>query len=128
MGGSALPAAGLGGLEALADRGGQHTSVVGIVVVTALISLGNGIVLPSLIVSALRDVPARHSGAAAGALTTAQQFASAGGIAAIGTVFFAGSASGEGAGMAWAATADALLVIIVAAMVVLGTRGRSERA
>ncbi len=129
VGGCVVAAAGLAALGAIAAGGGQDASVAWIVVAAAVISMGNGVIVPTLIGSSLRDVPPQHAGAAAGALSTAQQFAGATGVAAIGTLFFATAGSGAGDGMAWAAAADALLILAVAALVVAGARGgrRSER-
>ncbi|XZF12779.1 MFS transporter [Chitinophagaceae bacterium MMS25-I14] len=50
--------------------------------------LGNGLVLPSLLNIALRNVPAQYAGAAAGVYSTFQQTASALGVSIIGGVFF----------------------------------------
>ncbi len=125
VGGSLLSAAGLASLAVVAAAGGDHASIAAIVTIAAVISLGNGLVLPSLVGAALLDVPARHAGAAAGALTTAQQFASAAGVAALGTVFFAAAGSGAGVGMAWSAGADAALVLAVAASVIRGSRDQT---
>ena len=127
VGGSLLTAVGLVGLAAVAATGGRHASIAAIVTIAAVISLGNGLVLPSLVGAALLDVPARHAGTAAGALTTAQQFASAAGVAAIGTVFFAAARSGAGVGMAWSTAADAALMLAVAAAVIQGGRPARER-
>ena len=54
-----------------------------------LIGLGNGIAIPALIGVVLSKSEPQQAGALAGVLTTAQQFASALGIAGVGTVFFA---------------------------------------
>ncbi|WP_118972933.1 MFS transporter [Taibaiella koreensis] len=56
--------------------------------------LGNGLVLPSLLNIALKNVPAQYAGAAAGVYTTFQQTASALGISIIGGIFFYRSAQG----------------------------------
>jgi MFS family permease len=121
--GAVIAAIGLATLGALAAAAGDHASVRWIVVTAAVISLGNGVIAPTLISAALQDVPPRHSGAAAGALTTGQQFAGAAGVAAVGTLYFATAAAGQGVGMAWAAGADALLVLLVAVLVRSGTHG-----
>ncbi|WP_134125780.1 MFS transporter [Kribbella pratensis] len=117
VGGSLLTAAGLVILAAVAGHG---SSIAAIVTISALISLGNGLVLPSLVGAALLDVPAAHVGAAAGALTTTQQFASAAGVAVIGTLYFEAAGTDAGTGMAWSASVDAGLVLAVAAAVVYG--------
>jgi MFS family permease len=111
------------GMVAATDAGG--TPVAWIVVSAAVISLGNGVVLPSLVSTALRDVPLNHAGAAAGALSTGQQFASAVGVAGIGTLYFATASAGQGAAMAWVAGADAVLALVVAGLVLpRARRGR----
>ncbi|MGC3943275.1 MAG: MFS transporter [Chryseolinea sp.] len=59
--------------------------------VIALMSIwgfGNGLVLPSLLNLALRNVPAQYAGAAAGVYSSFQQTASALGVSIIGGVFF----------------------------------------
>jgi MFS family permease len=53
-----------------------------------LIGTGQGIALPSQIGAALTHVPPQRAGAAAGILTTTQQFGAASGIAVIGAVFY----------------------------------------
>jgi EmrB/QacA subfamily drug resistance transporter len=55
---------------------------------TALVGLGNGLVLPGLIGTVLIGVQPGQAGAASGVLVTSQQFASASGVAVLGTVFF----------------------------------------
>ena len=50
--------------------------------------LGNGLVLPSLMNIALKNVPAQYAGAAAGVYSTFQQTASALGVSIIGGIFF----------------------------------------
>jgi EmrB/QacA subfamily drug resistance transporter len=57
---------------------------------TGLVGLGNGLVLPTLVGAAMAGIHPRHGGAAAGVLTTTQQFASAAGVAVLGAVFFGG--------------------------------------
>jgi len=55
---------------------------------TVLIGLGQGIALPSLIGAVLTHVRPERAGAAAGILTTTQQFGAASGIAVIGAIFY----------------------------------------
>ncbi|QMW04702.1 MFS transporter [Spirosoma foliorum] len=50
--------------------------------------LGNGLVLPSLLNIALKNVPGQYAGAAAGVYSTFQQTASALGVSIIGGIFF----------------------------------------
>ena len=123
--GAVTAAAGLAALGGIAALGGDRALVGWIVVATVVISLGNGLVLPSLIGAALRDVPAQHAGAGAGALTTGQQFASAAGVAGVGTLYFATAGTDQGTGMAWSAGAGALLMLAIAALV-LASRHQSR--
>jgi MFS family permease len=54
-----------------------------------ILGFGTGLAFPALVGSVLAEVPQSAAGAAAGSLTTAQQFASAAGVATIGSVFLA---------------------------------------
>ncbi|MEV6373458.1 MFS transporter [Micromonospora musae] len=56
---------------------------------TAIIGLGSGLAFLALIGSVLANVEPTRAGAAAGVLTTTQQFASAAGVAILGSIFFA---------------------------------------
>ncbi|MDN8828721.1 hypothetical protein Q0M34_14195, partial [Staphylococcus aureus] len=49
---------------------------------------GNGLVLPSLLNIALKNVPSQYAGGAAGIYSTYQQTASALGVSVIGGIFF----------------------------------------
>jgi len=57
-------------------------------VLIALYGLGNGMVLPSLLTVALRNIPEAWAGTASGVFSTAQQTASALGISIIGGIFY----------------------------------------
>ena len=70
-------------------RYGGHLTGWDLAPATAIIGLGQGMALPSLIGAALSHVPPERAGAAAGILTTAQQFGVASGVAVIGAVFYA---------------------------------------
>ena len=99
---------------------------------TVLIGLGQGIALPSLIGAVLTHVRAERAGAAAGILTTTQQFGAASGIAVIGAVFYAalGAAPGRGtfvSAMVVAMSVNAALVAIAAAMTWLLPRRAAAR-
>ena len=125
--GAVVAALGLAALGLVAATSSGGTAVGWVVVAAAVISIGNGVVLPSLVTIALRDVPPRHAGAAAGALSTGQQFAGAVGVAGIGTVYFAAAGAGQGAAMAWSAGADAVLALVVAGLVLARARGDRRR-
>lgn len=60
------------------------------------VGLGNGIAVPALVGSVLAGVRPGHAGAAAGVLTTSQQFASAVGVTGLGSIFFAALGSRTG--------------------------------
>jgi MFS family permease len=91
---------------------------------------GNGLVMPSLTGLSLLDVPVEKAGAASGVLTTAQQFASAGGIATIGAVFLAWAGSGgSGETYAQAMVISAILCLVMQLIVmrmILGIRRRQR--
>lgn len=63
-------------------------STAGLKGLLLLYGLGNGLVMPSLLNVALRGLPARFAGGAAGVYSTFQQVASALGVTVIGGLFF----------------------------------------
>lgn len=113
---------------------GPDTAPAWVVLAAAIMSLGNGLVLPSLIGAALIRVPSHQAGAASGVLTTTQQFGGAAGIALIGTAYFAAVARQPGpAGFTGAINHSAgiqlVLILAVATSVLLSEmpRGRAGR-
>ena len=66
----------------------SHVSGFCIIMLIGVYGLGNGLVLPSLLTAALKNVPAKFAGTAAGTFSTFQQMASALGISILGGVFF----------------------------------------
>jgi EmrB/QacA subfamily drug resistance transporter len=99
---------------------------------TVLIGLGQGIALPSLIGAVLAHVRPERAGAAAGILTTTQQFGAASGIAVIGAIFYAalGAAPDRGtfvSAMVVAMSVNAVLVAIAAATTLLLPRRAAAR-
>jgi EmrB/QacA subfamily drug resistance transporter len=99
---------------------------------TALIGLGQGIALPSLIGAVLTHVRAERAGAAAGILTTTQQFGAASGIAVIGAIFYtalgpAPSREAFVAAMVVAMTVNAALVAAAAVTTLLLPRRAASR-
>lgn len=86
--GAGVVVAGLLALIAVLYGAGSDLSAPMLIGPMILIGLGNGISVPALIGTVLAKITPQHAGAAAGVLTTAQQFSSAIGIAGIGTVFF----------------------------------------
>jgi len=67
---------------------GVHTTPLEMALPLALVGVGNGLTIPSLIGSVLATINPLHGGIAAGMLSTAQQFAAAAGVALTGVVFF----------------------------------------
>ncbi|MFD6529618.1 MFS transporter [Streptomyces sp. NPDC060184] len=131
--GTAVTAVGLLALLLGVRSAGADTEVAWICGCLCLVGLGNGVVLPSLIGAALLRVPPRQAGMASGALTTAQQFASSAGIAAVGAVFFA--AAGDrppGAGypdaMVAASAVCLVMVVVVMGMMVVFRRIAAQEA
>ncbi len=97
---------------------------------TALIGIGQGLMVPSLMSAVLSHVRQERAGAAAGALTTTQQFAIASGVAVVGAVFYEviGGAPSRGSfvtGLTVVAWVDVALLVIAAALTFLLPRGRS---
>ncbi|RKN47243.1 MFS transporter [Streptomyces hoynatensis] len=119
VGGGAVTALGLGLLALRLLAAGEGAGLGWLVPAVALVGLGNGLVLPQLIGVALLDVSARQAGIGAAVVTTTQQFASAAGVAVIGTVFFAlaGPGGGHAAAMARCALIDLALVLAVVLLV-----------
>jgi len=117
--GGAIAAVGVVVLLVVLQASGGETSAARLIGPMVLIGLGNGLAVPALVGSVLAGVRPQQAGAAAGVLTTAQQFASAAGVAAIGSVFF--QALGTPHGVASYASAfqrvaviDLVLVLIAA--------------
>lgn len=131
--GGLIAAAGLLGLAWRLQVAGLHAGLPAIVALTAVISLGNGLVLPSLIGTALADAPGAKAGAASGMLTAGQQFASSTGVAVIGTVFFAvvstrAGLAGYPRAMACTALIDTLLILVVTGMIPIIARRAAARS
>ena len=100
---------------------------------TAVIGLGQGIALPSLIGAVLQHVQPARAGAAAGILTTTQQFGAASGIAVIGAIFYGALGSGVPSrgmfvhGMELGMTVDAVLLVAAALVTLLLPRRAASR-
>jgi EmrB/QacA subfamily drug resistance transporter len=105
------------------QAGGQLTGW-GTAPATALIGIGQGLMVPSLMGAVLSHVRPEQAGAAAGVLTTTQQFAIASGVAVIGAVFYeviggAPSRAGFVSGLQVVAWVDAALLILAAGLTFL---------
>ena len=86
--GMAISVVGYAILLAVLVGGGVRTTPLELAPSMALIGAGNGLTIPALIGAVLATIDPQHGGAAAGMLTTAQQFAAAAGVALAGVVFF----------------------------------------
>jgi len=119
--GSAITTAALVLLLLLAHFRGARVGVVDLLPVMALIGLGQGLAYPSLVGATLLGIPPHQAGAASGVLTTAQQFASAAGVALLEVVFFAvlGRRGGYGDFVAAAQPVLVLDVLLVGSVVFL---------
>jgi MFS family permease len=105
-------------------RYGLHLTGWDLAPATALIGLGQGLSLPSLIGAVLAHVRPEQAGAAAGILTTTQQFGAASGIAVIGAIFYAAvgsvpTTSAFVSGMEVAMTVAAALMVVAVAVTLL---------
>ncbi|RRA98098.1 MFS transporter [Larkinella rosea] len=88
--------------------------------------LGNGLVLPSLMNIALKNVPAQYTGAAAGIYSTFQQTASALGVSIIGGLFFYYSRYGWQTAYQAGVTGLLVCVVLVGIMLFLLPDGKSQ--
>lgn len=122
--GSLLVATGLALLVARLAIAGSGVGVPSIVLALSIAGLGNGLVLPSLIGVALVGVRPKDAGAASGMFVTAQQFAGAVGVAAIGALFFSALDGGRSAyaAMTWAGASCVAATLGVTALVALIAR------
>lgn len=108
------------GAVALEILGGRITTGW-MVISLALMGLGNGLILPSLVGAPLAGVRPAQAGVASGMLSTTQQFASVTGVAVIGALFFTTLGSNPSRAD-YAAAADLALWValgIVVMMIVL---------
>ena len=87
--------------------------------------LGNGLVLPSLLNLALKNVPSQYAGAAAGVYSAFQQTASALGVSIIGGIFFYFSKQGWQAAFHAGIIAILVCVALVAILLYLLPDGRT---
>lgn len=115
---------GLLSLFAAVHLGGPSTPIAAVIGPMAVIGLGNGMSVPSLIGATMAAIRVRQAGAAAGVLTTAQQFASAAGVAGLGSVLFAALGDGTGLGayaaaIQWSTGASFVLAAIAALVTTL---------
>jgi MFS family permease len=119
--GAVLDVLGTIGLVLTGLRYGSHLTGWDLAPATAVIGLGQGTALPSLIGAALSHVPPERAGAAAGILTTMQQFGVASGVAIIGAVFY--SRLGTGVPGRGASVSAMELAMVIDAVAVLAAAG-----
>jgi MFS family permease len=120
--GAGLDVLGTIGLVLTGLRYGSHLTGWDLAPATAVIGLGQGMALPSLIGTALDHVPPERAGAAAGILTTTQQFGVASGVAIIGAVFYARlgpSRASSVPAMVLAMAINAVVILAAAALTLL---------
>lgn len=92
--GSLISALGLLGLLMELRLAGTGIEVAQMAPALAVFGLGTGLAFPALIGAVLAGVEVRQAGGAAGILTTVQQFASAAGVAVLGSAYFGVLGSG----------------------------------
>jgi EmrB/QacA subfamily drug resistance transporter len=131
--GAVIAAVGAAGLALTGLHFGGHLSGWDVAPATAVIGVGQGMALPSLIGVVLQHVRPERAGAAAGILTTTQQFGAASGIAIVGAIFYGaiGAAPGRASfvsGMELAITVNAVLLALAAAVTLLLPARRAESA
>jgi EmrB/QacA subfamily drug resistance transporter len=122
--GTSLAALGTAALAVTGLRLGAHLTGWETAPATALIGLGQGLTVPSLMSAVLAHVRQERAGAAAGILTTTQQFAIASGVAVLGAVFYdlLGSAptrAGFVTGLVVTAWVETVLLMLGAALTFL---------
>ncbi|MGD0703980.1 MAG: MFS transporter [Trebonia sp.] len=115
-------------LALIAARDGGHLTGWDTAPATALIGIGQGLMVPSLMGAVLTHVRPQQAGAAAGVLTTTQQFAIASGVAIIGAVFYeviggVPTRASFVSGLTVIAWIDAALLIVAAVLTFLLPRG-----
>ncbi len=131
--GTVVAAVGLVATWSVLVLAGPDTSVGELVGPMTLIGFGNGLAVPALTGAVLAGVLPAQAGAAAGVLTTSQQFASAAGVAALGAVFFQALGAGTGVGPYAHAHAvvvglDVALILVAAATTLLLPAPSQRRA
>jgi EmrB/QacA subfamily drug resistance transporter len=115
--GTAIAGLGMVALLIVLKASGGATSAPRVFGPMMVIGLGNGLAVPAVIGAVLAGAKVRQAGAAAGVLTTAQQFSSAAGVAAIGAIFFEFLGNRTGAGgyahaLTWVGLVDLILVVV----------------
>jgi EmrB/QacA subfamily drug resistance transporter len=130
--GAALAALGTLGLVLTGHGAGGLLNPWELAPASALIGVGQGIALPSLMGVVLQHIRPERAGAAAGVLTTTQQFGIASGVAIVGAIFYGalGGVPARGtfvSAMEVAMTVD-VVVLAVAAVITMLLPRRATRA
>jgi EmrB/QacA subfamily drug resistance transporter len=86
--GTTLAGLGMLTLFAILRASGADMNAARLIGPLIIVGIGNGIAIPAVIGAVLAGAKTQTAGAAAGVLTTAQQFSSAAGVAVLGAVFF----------------------------------------
>ncbi|MBI1759665.1 MAG: MFS transporter [Actinobacteria bacterium] len=119
--GMLIAGTGLLSLLVVLQLSGTDTTALRVVAPITVVGIGNGLAVPALIGAVLAGVRPQQAGGAAGILTTSQQFASAIGIAVLGTVFFAAlggrtDTAGFASALQWEASFSFALALVAAAV------------
>jgi EmrB/QacA subfamily drug resistance transporter len=122
--GAGLATVGSIALALIAMHAGGHLTGWETAPATGLIGIGQGLTVPSLMSAVLAHVRPERAGAAAGVLTTTQQFAVASGVAVVGAVFYeaiGGAPTRDSfvSGLVVTAWVDAALLVLAAALTFL---------
>ena len=117
-------------LAIIARHFGGHLTGWDTAPATALIGIGQGLMIPSLMSAVLSHVRPEQAGSAAGVLTTTQQFAIASGVAVIGAIFYqviggAPTRASFVSGLTVVAWVDAALLVVAAGLTFLLPRRAS---
>ncbi len=112
---------------------GGHLTAWDLAPATAVIGIGQGIALPSLMGVVLAHIRPQRAGAAAGVLTTTQQFGIASGVAIVGAIFYGklGGVASRGtfvSAMEVAMTVDVVVLAVVAAITMILPRRAARPA
>jgi hypothetical protein len=113
--GTSISAVGVVTFALIGMRYGGHLTGWDTAIATAFIGVGQGMTVPSLMSGVLAHIHPARAGAAAGILTTTQQFAIASGVALIGAVFYGelgGPARAASGGLARSAAFVSSAVVI----------------
>lgn len=124
--GAVIMAAGLGALALVAQDATPTTTFWAFVPVFAVVGLGFGFLVSSIVPLALGKIDGRHAGSASGLMNTTTQLANAVGAAALGTLFFE-VAGAQQAQLPLELFRPAYLIVLLVAIVMLGVVALATR-